>query len=220
MDTAGTISRILIVEDLPRTRAWLAAIVARAFPMSDCRQTGSLAETQAILDGFAPQLALIDLGLPDGSGLDIIRRIAQTLPGCLRIVLTIYSDDSHLFPALRAGADGYLLKDLDEDEQVHYLTGLANGTPALSPAIAQRLIGVFRNYPDENRTESPLTPRETDVLGLIGKGYSIEQCANSLELSANTVSTHLKHIYRKLDINSRAQASFEAMRLGLLSSAN
>jgi len=216
MEDKHAIGKTLLLEDLPESRDWLAAILQRAFPGATGRHAGSLAEARARLEDFEPDLALIDLKLPDGSGVQLIRALTGAYPDCLCVVSTIYDDDQHLFPALNAGAQGYLLKDQPADEQVELLRGIAAGRPPLSPEIAARLLEVFRGGQQAD-DDAGLSPREAEVLGLISKGYPLNRVSEALGISHNTAATHVKSIYRKLKISSRAEACAEAIRLGLLS---
>lgn len=216
MDEAHSIGKTLLVEDLPASQQWLSDMLTTAFPHVDVRLAANLAQARSQLEGFVPDLALIDLGLPDGSGVQLIRALSGAYPDCLCVVSTIFDDDQHLFPALNAGAQGYLLKDQPAEEQITLLRGIAAGRPPLSPEIAARLLEVFRGE-RPSPGETGLSPREAEVLSLISKGYAINRVGDALAISHNTVATHVKNIYRKLKISSRAEACAEAIRLGLLS---
>jgi len=161
----------------------------------------------------APDLALVDLGLPDGSGIDIIRAIKRQRPQSYCVVTTIFDDSDHLFSALHAGADGYLLKDELEQEFVHHLRGILEGRPPLSAAIARKVLSVFRPVADETVR---LAPREEQVLTLIARGYSVRKVGEMLGISQHTVAGYLKTIYQKLQVNSRAEATLRAVDLGLV----
>lgn len=205
----------LIVDDLAASRDWLSAALVIAFPGIAISTADSIAGAQPSI-ASPPQLALIDLGLADGSG---VRLIEQLHPlGCCCIVATVFDDDAHLFPALRAGAQGYVLKDQSQHQLADMLRGIGNGEPALSPSIARRLLKHFQaaTPPQQAAPAAELTGRETDVLRLIAKGHTNAEVAQLLELSAHTVSGYLKEIYRKLRINNRARAAVEAIRLGLI----
>ncbi len=209
----------LVVDDLPSARRWLRAALLDAFPEVSIAEAGSLAEARAALValGQAPDLALIDLGLPDGSGLRLIEALQRDGAGTLCIVSTVFDDDAHVFPALRAGAEGYVLKDLPAGELARMLRGILDGQPPLSPSIARRLLRQFQPAsPAPALQAEPLTARETEVLQLIAKGYTVQQTAAALGLSPHTASGYVKDIYRKLSINSRAEATLEAARLGLV----
>ena len=212
MDSVKT---ALVVDDLTASRDWLSSALSLAFPGITINTADSISSAKACIDA-RPQLALIDLGLPDGSG---VRLIEQLHPqGCCCVVATVFDDDAHLFPALRAGAQGYVLKDQSQQQLADMLRGIGDGEPALSPSIARRLLKHFQpTLPTaQPATAGVLTSRETDVLRLIAKGHTVADVARLLELSAHTVSGYLKDIYRKLSVNNRAEAALEAVRLGLV----
>lgn len=212
MDSVRT---VLVVDDLAASRDWLSAALTLAFSGIAITTADSIAGAQTSI-AAPPQLALIDLGLPDGSG---VRLIEQLHPlGCCCIVATMFDDDAHLFPALRAGAQGYVLKDQSQQQLAAMLRGIGNGEPALSPSIARRLLRHFQPALPAQQPVSAgvLTSREADVLRLIAKGHTVAEVARLLELSAHTVSGYLKDIYRKLSVNNRAEAALEAVRLGLV----
>ena len=207
MDTA------LIVEDLPATRQWLAASVEAAFPGVQLRLAGGVtAARQAIADA-RPALGLIDLGLPDGDGLELIHALAGT--ETYIVVTTVFADDDHLFPALKAGAHGYVLKDQSREQMVDLLQGIVRGQPPLSASIARRLLGHFGPAPKPADTAG-LSPREHETLSLIAKGFTVAKVAEALGISPNTAAGYVKEIYRKLNVSSRAEVAIEANRLGLL----
>lgn len=211
-----TVQRALILEDQADSREWLSGVLTEAFPGLGLCACRTLAEARARFEAFHPQIALVDLGLPDGSGLDFIADLQQHLPTCLSVVTTIYGDDAHLFPALRAGARGYLLKEQSQQQLVAVLRRIADGEPPLSPAIARRLLGIFTPMPVAAGDE--LASREREVLSLIAKGYKLSEVAASLGIAQDTAATHVKNIYRKLHITNRAEAALEAARLGLVRS--
>ncbi|MDF1763604.1 MAG: response regulator transcription factor [Oleibacter sp.] len=204
---------LLIIEDLPEVARWLVNIVLRIFPEADVRVTITLVETKKIMETFIPDLVLIDLGLPDGDGSTMIPYIKSKNPEVYCVVTTIFDDASHLFPALRAGADGYLLKD-DEDQQfAAALEGIISGRPPLSASIAQMMLKQFRPVTD---IEVSLTCREEDILVLIANGYSVKRAAESLGISAHTASGYLKSLYQKLQVTNRAEAALKAVNMGLI----
>ena len=166
-------------------------------------------------------VALIDLGLPDGSGVDAVAALREAQPHAQAVVVTIHDDDDHLFPALQAGAFGYLLKDQTAPATVEQFRRMSQGEPPLSPAIARRVMAHFatrslaaRAAPRSCRTWS-LTDRENEVLLRVAKGFTLPEIAVQLELSRHTISDYVKQIYRKLNVSSRAEAALEAQRLGL-----
>lgn len=215
MSNPADFARALVVDDLVEAREWMAAALQAAFPGIEVDAAASLGEASAKIHP-PPPLALIDLGLPDGSGIRLIEDLRTSGAGTLCIVSTVFDDDAHLFPALRAGAQGYVLKDRDRDALAGMLRGIAAGQPPLSPSIARRLLRHFQPMPAAPEDETPLTPRETDVLRLTAKGLTLQGVAEALGISRHTVSGYLKDIYRKLSVGTRAEATLEAARRGLV----
>ncbi len=208
-----------IVEDLASSRVWLAQALEAAFPGIALREADCLAAAQACVRE-PPDLALIDLGLPDGSGIALIEALRAAGAPTRCVVATVFDDDAHLFPALRAGAEGYVLKDQPPAALALILRGIATGQPPLSPSIARRLLRHFQPpSPATATTEEGLTARENDVLRLVAKGFTVPQVAEALGLSRHTTAGYLKDIYRKLRVGSRAEATLEAARRGLVSTA-
>ena len=203
----------VIVEDLPDARDWLIKALAEAFPGISIRSAANLAEARRLIAEQAPQIALIDIGLPDGSGIDLIAELKQSHPTLMSVVTSIFDDDTHLFAALGAGACGYLLKDQSRDQLCGMLQRIVDGQPPLSPSIARRLLGFFG--PREDDDETPLTRRERDVLALIAKGYTTARVAELLSISPHTAAGYVKSIYSKLSISSRAEAAMEAVAGGM-----
>lgn len=208
----------LIVEDLAENRLWLSQTLEQGFPGMAVHCATTVAEAREWLaHAAAPDIALIDLGLPDGSGIELIELLHRHSPQTLCIVATIYDDDAHLFPALRAGARGYILKDQGHEEAARLLQGIAAGQPPLSPAIARKILASFQTPAPQPAPELPaLTPRESEVLRLISKGMTLAETAKLLQLSRHTVDGYVKEIYRKLNVSSRAEAALTAQQMGLL----
>ena len=208
----------LVVEDLPEARAWLVDALVHAFPGIRVTEAGDLASARAACARELPDIALVDLGLPDGSGQDLIGELRAAERDVLSVVTTIFDDDRHLFGALRAGAEGYVLKDQSRDDLVEMLAGIHAGRPPLSPSIARKLLSVFQDEPEAEAVppEAALTQREREVLTLIAKGYTVARVAEMLGITRNTAAGYVKVIYRKLNISSRAEATLEATRQGLI----
>ncbi|MEN2990384.1 response regulator transcription factor [Tistrella sp. BH-R2-4] len=235
MTEAGARRYGFVIEDLKPTRLWLEDTLRRAFPGIEVASADSLARARALLadrlppadTGAAggPHLALVDLGLPDGSGIDLIRDLAESRPDVMTIVTTIYDDDGHLFDAIAAGAQGYLLKDQDAGLLMQYLHRIEQGDPPLSPSIARRMLARLRQPDGHGHVPAPhvpttpetvLTPREVEVLSLLGRGLRNAEVARLLSLSDHTIAGYVKAIYAKLNICSRAEAALEASRRGLV----
>ena len=205
---------VLIVEDIAETRRWLGEIVRSAFP--DMRL--SEADTLRAARGFLGQpfdLALIDLGLPDGSGLEFLRDLRQLRDPTICVVTTVMGDDASVVAALSAGADGYLLKENERPVLIRQLGQLSLGLPALSPAIARRIMDHFRHTGPAAEPEANLTDREREVLGLIARGLRNGEVARAMGIAETTVAGYIKIVYRKLGIGSRAEAAWHAARMGL-----
>ena len=217
--------RCLVVEDHAHTRQWWLAELPGIFPGCVVRAVSTVAGARRLLRQERFSLAIVDIKLPDGSGVDLIGEICRRHPDTMCVVNSIFDDDQHVFAALRAGAQGYLTKDEPRDSQAEQLRRIVHGQPPLSPGIARRILRHFARQ-GESRGAGPvadgsahdLTEREVDVLRLIAKGYSRPEVAELLGLSVNTVATYTKSIYRKLDISRRAEAVVEAVRLGLIRS--
>lgn len=165
------------------------------------------------------RVALIDIGLPDGSGLELLDTLREAAPSALRIVATVFDDDAYLMEAFGAGAQGYLLKDEPKDRLVARLRNVADGEPAISPSLAHKILGHFVQHASRLKGEpdaEKLTPRETEILQVIGRGLRVAEAAAALGVSSNTVSGHVKAIYAKLGIATRAEAALEAARRNLV----
>lgn len=215
------IKSVLIVEDHKVAAQTLYEVVSGAFGDPSIDVAHTFAEGLKLLRTNTYSIALLDLGLPDGNGLDLIRYAAENRRSTLIVVTTIFDDEEHLFDALRLGANGYLLKGHSPAELGDYLTEAVAGRPALSPRIAQSMLGFFReteaadtNAEDEKLLEQ-LTNREKEILSLIAKGCGVKEVGDLLEISSNTVSHHIKNLYSKLNVHNRAEATAAAVQLNI-----
>jgi DNA-binding NarL/FixJ family response regulator len=208
--------RILVLEDLAEVRDWLASLAGELFPDAALKTAANKQQALELIHGWQPDLALIDLGLPDGSGNDVIVWLKASDFDCYCIVTTIFDDSAHLFGALKAGADGYLLKDEPAEHLADAISGILQGRPPLSPSIARRMLQFFQPSP---REDTQLTNREEEVLCLVARGYSVRSSAEMLQLSHHTVAGYMKTIYQKLQVNSRAEATMKAIDMGLINPA-
>ncbi len=215
-------TRILVVDDDVAFRESVCAAIARDDTMTLASQAGSVESArEAILLGDF-DVALVDLGLPDGNGIELIREISRTRPETDVMVVTVFGDEAHVLASIEAGATGYLLKRSLNDTLGATVRELRAGGSPISPVIARQLLHRFKK--DTPQPEQPaavvddggLSEREREVLLFIAKGFTVGEIANMLHLSAHTVATHVKHIYRKLAVHSRTEAVFEAGRMGLL----
>ncbi|MFO8142804.1 MAG: response regulator transcription factor [Marinobacter sp.] len=210
--------QVLIVEDHLETRAWLAAIAEKAMQSPEIYQAGTLEQAHRLLPDIFPTLALIDLSLPDGSGMSLLSHLRKERPEAYLVVATIFDDDRHLFEALKAGANGYLLKDQPTNSMIDSLAGIMEGKPPLSPTIARRILRHFQRDAEQTpaTSDNPLSEREQEVLQLLAKGMGRTDIARLLDMSANTAASHTKSIYRKLNVSGRAEATLRAVQLGLV----
>lgn len=204
----------LVVDDHPPSQDWLLRAVRQAFPATAAFAAATLAEARRLAAQIGPQLVLVDLDLPDGSGIALIEQLARTQPRPLLVVATVFADDQHLFPALRAGAAGYVLKDGSVESLAAMLSGIGRGEMPLSGRVAGRLVGWFHAPPAE--AAAALSPRELELLPLLAKGLTIAQAAHALGITPSTAASYAKALYRKLDVTSRAEAALEAIRRGLV----
>ncbi len=207
---------ILVVEDHDDTRRWWEEHVTDAFPDATAMGAITLQEARTLLRDHAFALALVDINLPDGSGIDLVREIVKDHPDTYCVITTIFDDDAHIFSALQAGVMGYLIKEQPLEHQVQQLKSALHGQPPLSPGVARRILQYFSLQNKKPDTSETLTDRENDVLQLIAKGFSRPEVARLLGLTTNTIASYTKVIYQKLNVSSRAEAVYEGLRLGLI----
>jgi DNA-binding NarL/FixJ family response regulator len=212
------VKSILLLEDLPEIRAWMKSLVQQVFPDAVIVEAARVQDALGLVKSHRFELALVDLGLPDGSGVDVVAALREAQPDAQSVVVTIHDDDEHLFPALQAGAYGYILKEQARELITEQLQRISQGEPPLSPSIARRVIAYFaaQNKPQANAIPHvALTERESEVLLRVAKGFTLPEIGVQLGLSRHTIADYVKQIYRKLNVSSRAEAALEAQRLGL-----
>ena len=209
---------ILLLEDLPEIRTWLKSLVTQVFPHAQIVECARVHDALAQVSAQKFELALIDLGLPDGSGVDVVSALRESQPEAQSVIVTIHDDDEHLFPALQAGAYGYILKEQSRELITEQLQRISQGEPPLSPSIARKVIAYFAAQakpPTDTLPHVSLTERESEVLLRVAKGFTLPEIGVQLGLSRHTIADYVKQIYRKLNVSSRAEAALEAQRLGL-----
>lgn len=208
---------VLIVEDNPVTRDVLIQVVENEARLKFLGAAESCSEAMENLTN-TPDILLVDIGLPDGSGIDLIRSAKKQLPKTEIMVISSFGDEDHVVDAIEAGATGYILKDKTLAKVGTHILSLMKGDSPISPGIARYLLRRFQNVPqhDPDQPTPSLTEREQNVLTLIAKGCSRAEAAEMLGMSHHTVTTHIKHIYRKLSVHSRTEAVFEAYQMGLI----
>ncbi len=216
-------SRIALLEDDLTVVERLAGVLGSRPGFSLAWHAASLREARARL-GLAFDVLLLDLGLPDGRGTDLIPAARSAAPRARIVAFTVFDDESHVIEAIEAGVDGYALKDCSAEQLVEALQGVLQGESPISAAVAGFLLKRLRR---SERRESaplrtaatrvePLTPREREVLELLARGLSYRETAEALGIGASTVAHHVRSLYPKLAANSRSEAVFNALRDGLI----
>ncbi len=238
--------RVLIVEDDPTTREFFAQSVRQCAQLQLLGQAASVAEARTWLaeSSQAIDVLLTDLGLPDGSGLEVIRHALQRHPECEALVISMFGDEDNVLASIEAGATGYIHKDSAPDDVAQAILQLKAGASPISPMIARRVLTKYRSMLGdlkqnealaqqsiaEAATETvaysvpvsdpedgpPLSPREQEVLELIARGFSYLEIAKLRHVSVHTVQTHIKNLYAKLAVHNKTEAVYEATRMGLL----
>lgn len=213
---------VLVIEDDLQFRAAFADAIAGAADLHLAGVADDLPEGLRLLEQTKPDVLLVDIGLPSGSGIQLIRSAHAHLPSCDVMVVTVFGDEHHVLESVEAGATGYLLKDskaIDIVEQIH---SLCEGGSPISPSIARRLLKYFvpKNEHSADKTapdvDVSLSEQEHRVLSLSAKGYNYDEVADLLGVSRNTVGTYVKRVYRKLQVHSKTEAVYEARKLGLV----
>ncbi len=216
--------KILVVDDHVIFREGLVSLFRFSADFEVLGGAGSVHECVEMARQNRPDIILMDFMLPDGSGLDATRAILSFHPGCKIVFLTINEDDETLFAALRAGAKGYLLKNVHGADIIASLNGLERDELALSRKMLSRAVAEFTRSPAEKKQPAPqemrerLSPREIEVLSELEAGARNDQIAQRLFLSENTVKHHLQSLFEKLGVENRKQAAEIARQLGLRSS--
>jgi NarL family two-component system response regulator LiaR len=200
--------RVLIADDHAVVRQGLRTFLDLQEDIEVVAEAGDGAEALDAAVRLEPDIVLIDLVMPGVDGIEALRRLREQVPGARAIVLSSFVDDDKLFPAVRAGAAGYLLKDVQPQELVEAIRTVHGGGALLHPQVAARLL--------EELTEDPLTPREREVLVLIGRGMPNKLIARELSLSEKTVKAHVSSILAKLGVTDRTQAALYAVREGIV----
>jgi DNA-binding NarL/FixJ family response regulator len=208
--------RTAIIEDDPDMLERLERVIALADDISVVATARDAATgSQMIADGGFDVL-LCDLGLPDGDGITLIRDASALYPNVDIMVVTIFADQRKVLDSIRAGARGYILKDQRLEDCVEAIRQVREGGSPISPMIARQLLQRLQPEKTDPQDNITLTEREVQVLRILSRGFSITECAEMLDISPFTVGTHVKNIYRKLEVRSRAEAVFEATSRGML----
>lgn len=215
---------VAIVEDDLDFCAALSQVVDSAPDIQLAGVAGTQAAGLALLQGPPADVLLVDLGLPDGSGIAVIQAAVQHWPSCSIMVSTNFGDENNVMRSIEAGAAGYLLKDSSPAKIIEEIRNLANGGSPISPIIARQVLTRFRHSSSDSAADpttnvdapTTLSTREKEVLNFITKGFTTQEIAQLMQLSHFTVRTFVRRIYAKLKVSSKAEAIFEARTLGLL----
>jgi DNA-binding NarL/FixJ family response regulator len=220
---------IIIVEDEPEFRRRFAQIIDSEPTMRLAGVAANKREAQALIDREEFDVMLIDLGLPDGTGIDLIRNVSQRKPDVDIMVVTVFGDEQHVVSSIEAGATGYILKDSTPADVISCIRLLRAGGSPVSPVVARSVLRAIRSRMggvtansntaptrSANAENNPLSARETEILQLLAKGMSFNEIGEILGISPHTVTAHIKKIYRKLAVHSRGEAVYEASQMGLL----
>ncbi len=211
------VTRVVIVEDQRKALDGLSLLLngQDMLEVSGVFTTGE--EAVECIPEIRPDVALIDIGLPGISGIEVIGKLKEVLPALEVIVLTVYEDKKHLFSALKAGASGYLLKDATSEEIIEAIEDIRSGGAPMSPRIARYVIQSFHESRSKENTGIPmLTDREREILEGIADGLSAKRLGERLYISPHTVRTHIKNIYEKLHVHSKVEAVIKAKESGVL----
>lgn len=224
--------KTVIIEDLPEVRQRLREELEQDARIECIGEAFDVASGCKLVERPGVEVALVDLGLPDGSGLEVIKRLADVHPQADAMVISVFGEEETVFKAIEAGATGYLIKGSLNTGLGDAIVNLRSGGSPISPLIARRLLKRFQGNGDAPAAPvvtppvAPAVPaahdadmlseREMSVLKLVAQGFVVNEIAEKLFISPHTVATHVKHIYRKLQVRSRGQAVNEAIKRGLL----
>ena len=208
--------RLIIADDHAIVRQGLVSLLHGEEGINVLDQAGTGKEALALVRKHRPDLALLDVTMPDMNGLEAARQIKEEFPEVEILILTMHDEEAFFFEALRAGASGYVLKGAHSDELLHAIRVIREGGVHISPDMAGELVRDYMERHPDPAVDDLLTAREREVLTLIAKGFTNSEIAEKLTLSVNTIKTHRSNIYDKLDIHDRAALVDYALRRGLL----
>jgi len=207
---------VAIVEDQRDLREGLALLIEGADGYHCTGAFRTMEEAIEEIGRDVPDVVLVDIGLPGMSGIDGIRILKERHSVLLFLVLSVYDDDQRIFEAMCAGACGYLLKKTPFEKVLESLQEIARGGAPMSPEVARRVIALFRQMRPPESAPYHLSPQEARILKLLGEGHHYKTAAAELNISVNTLSFHMRHIYDKLQVHSKSEAVARALRVGLI----
>ncbi len=209
--------RVLVVDDHPVVRRGIRSLLAEEAGLQVVGEAINGKEALAQVDNLRPDVILMDLVMPEMNGIEAIQQITATHPEARILVMTSFAADDKVFPAIKAGALGYMLKDSDPEDLLRMIRQVYRGELSIHPAIARKVIQELNRPPQEPLTPSPLTEREVEILQLLAQGVENKEIARRLVLREATVRTHVSNILGKLQLANRVQATLYALRSGLAS---
>lgn len=205
-----------IIEDRREIREGLATLIGGT-PGFRCSGTwGSMEDALGARPTDAPDVMLVDIGLPGMSGIAGLEPLREMMPAAKFLVLSVYDDDDRIFEALCAGAHGYLLKKTPPARILEALDEAVAGGAPMSPEIAQRVVRMFRRFPPPRRADYGLTPHEVRLLQMLAEGHNYRSAGEALGVSVNTVAFHIKNVYEKMRVHSKSEAVAKALRDGVI----
>lgn len=209
--------RVYIADDHPVVRRGISGLLEMEPDMEVVGEATNGRVAVADVTKLQPDIVLMDLVMPVMDGIEAIRQIQESQPEVRILVLTSFATDDKVFPAIKAGAFGYLIKDTAPEDLLNAIRQVHRGEPTLHPTIAQKLLKEVSSPSDQPPAADPLTDREVEVLKLIARGRSNQEIAGALVISVATVYTHVSNILAKLHVASRTQAALYALREGYVS---
>jgi NarL family two-component system response regulator LiaR len=209
--------RVLIVDDHAIVRKGIRALIVEIEDIEVVGEAGNGSEGVSQTESLKPDVVLMDLVMPVMDGITAISQIKSLQPDMHIIVLTSFATDDKIFPAIKAGALGYILKDSDPEDLIQAIRQVHHGEPSLNPNVARKVLNELNRPAKEPLTPDPLTGRELEVLSLVAQGLNNQEIADRLVVEEVTVRTHVSHILSKLHLANRVQATLYALREGLAS---
>lgn len=214
---------VALVDDDPAVRQRFKTSIEKHPDLFWLGEASCVRSGKALALSSSPRVLLVDLGLPDGSGMEIIQEISQKQPNTEIMVVSMFGDEGHVVQAIEAGASGYILKDTDDLSLAEHIIQLCDGGSPMSPMIARHLLkrmqateAYSKKNLDDSSEAASLTRREMQLLKLLARGYTYREVAEDLNVSSHTVNSHIKNLYRKLSVKTKNEAVFAATRQGLL----